>query len=128
MTRLVRMDWPDNGTPDLPPAFSRAEAEGRLVATRGAMAAAGLEALVVYADREHAANLHWLTGFDPRFEEAVLVLTQDEALLLAGNECLPYAAASPLVAGAMCAWAIAPASRCPASRAARRALPTGWPR
>lgn len=98
MTRLVRMDWPDNGTPDLAPAFSLAEAEVRLEATRAAMAVAGLEALVVYADREHAANLHWLTGFDPRFEEAVLVVTAGEALLLAGNECLPYAAVSPLVA------------------------------
>lgn len=98
MTRLVRMDWPDNGTPDMPPAFTLAEAEARLAATRGAMAAAGLEALIVYADREHAANLHWLTGFDPRFEEAVLVVTPGEGLLLAGNECLPYAAVSPLVA------------------------------
>ena len=55
-------------------------------------------ALVVYADREHAANLHWLTGFDPRFEEAVLLLTEAEALLLAGNECLAYTVVSPLVA------------------------------
>ena len=26
---------------------------------------------VIYADREHSANLAWLTGFDPRFEEAI---------------------------------------------------------
>ena len=30
MTRLQRLDWPDNGTPDLPPAFSLSEAEARL--------------------------------------------------------------------------------------------------
>ncbi|MGL4236898.1 aminopeptidase P family N-terminal domain-containing protein [Tabrizicola sp.] len=98
MTRLQRLDWPDNGTPDLPPAFSLAEAEARLQAMRAAMAAAGYAALVVYGDREHAANLHWLTGFDPRFEEAVLIVTEGDALLLAGNECLAYTVVSPLVA------------------------------
>jgi len=30
--------------------------------------------LVVYADREHSATISWLTGFDPRFEEAILVI------------------------------------------------------
>ena len=98
MTRLQRLDWPDNGSPDVPPAFSLAEAETRLAATRAAMEAAGYAALVLYGDREHAANLHWLTGFDPRFEEAVLVVTAGDALLLAGNECLAYTVVSPLVA------------------------------
>lgn len=98
MSRLQRLDWPDNGTPDLPPGFSLTEAETRLAAVRGAMAQAGYAALVIYGDREHAANLHWLTGFDPRFEEAVLVVTEGDALLVAGNECLAYTAVSPLVA------------------------------
>jgi Xaa-Pro aminopeptidase len=97
MSRLIRLDWPDHGTPALPPPFALAEARARLAAVRAAMEARGIEVLVLYADREHAANLHWLTGFDPRFEEAVLFLTPDRALLLAGNECLPYTAVSPLV-------------------------------
>jgi hypothetical protein len=97
MTRLIRIDWPDNGSPDLPPALSLAECAARLQALRQAAAGAGHDAIVVYADREHAANLHWLTGFDPRFEEAVLVVTPGDALLLAGNECLAYTAVSPLV-------------------------------
>lgn len=101
MTRLQRLDWPDNGTPDLPPAFALAEATERLSAVRAAMAGAGYQALVLYGDREHAANLHWLTGFDPRFEEAVLVVTEGDALLLAGNECLAYTAISPLVAAGL---------------------------
>ncbi len=98
MTRLQRLDWPDNGTPDLPPAFAPEEAEARLAVVREAMLRAGYAALVIYGDREHAANLHWLTGFDPRFEEAVLVVTAGDALLLAGNECLAYTTVSPLVA------------------------------
>lgn len=97
MTRLMRMDWPEGGTPDLPPVFALAEAEARLAAARSAMAARGHEVLVVYGDREHAANLHWLTGFDPRFEEAVLVIAPDRAHLLAGNECLAWTDVSPLV-------------------------------
>ena len=32
--------------------------------------------LKVYADREHSANLSWLTGFDPRFEEALFILVK----------------------------------------------------
>jgi Xaa-Pro aminopeptidase len=97
MTRLIRIDWPDQGTPDTPPALSLSECKARLQALRGAAAAAGHDAIVVYGDREHAGNLHWLTGFDPRFEEAVLVVTPGDALLLAGNECLAYATVSPLV-------------------------------
>lgn len=98
MTRIQRLDWPDHGTPDLPPAFTLAEAEARLAAVRAAMAGAGYEALVIYGDREHAANLHWLTGFDPRFEEAVMVVTEGDAILIAGNECLAFTVVSPLVA------------------------------
>ena len=31
----------------------------------------GIEVLAVYGDREHHASLNYLTGFDPRFEEAL---------------------------------------------------------
>ncbi len=95
MPQLTRINWPDFGAPAVPPAFSLIEARARLAALRHA--GRHYDALVIYGDREHAANLHWITGFDPRFEEAVLVVTEAEALLLAGNECLPYTQISPLV-------------------------------
>ena len=38
---------------------------------------AQLDTLVVYGDREPAANLEYLTGFDPRFEEALLLLSAE---------------------------------------------------
>lgn len=98
MAHLIRIDWPDFGVPEVPPELSLAECRGRLAGVRAAMAARGQAALVVYGDREHAANIQWLTGFDPRFEEAVLVVTPADALLLAGNECLPYTQVAPLVA------------------------------
>jgi Xaa-Pro aminopeptidase len=97
MPRLVRLDWPDFGTPEVPSAPTLRDYGNRLAALRSAMSARGQDALVVYGDREHFANIHWATGFDPRFEEAVLVLTASKATLLLGNECLPYADVSPLV-------------------------------
>ncbi len=97
MPGLARIDWPEHGTPDVPLALSLTELRGRMSALRVAAAARGYDGIVVYGDREHVANLHWLTGFDPRFEEAVLVVTPGDALLIAGNECLPYTAISPLV-------------------------------
>lgn len=49
----------------------------------------GLDALVVYGDREHGANYAYLTGFEPRFEESVLVLHADgRGYLMLGNENL----------------------------------------
>ena len=48
-----------------------------------------LDALVIYGDREHGANFAYLTGFEPRFEEALLVLHRDgKAYLVLGNENL----------------------------------------
>ncbi|MBA7845682.1 M24 family metallopeptidase [Klebsiella sp. RHBSTW-00484] len=51
-----------------------------------------LDTLIVYADKEHGGNFEYLTGFIPRFEEALLVLHQDgEAVLVLGNENLKLA-------------------------------------
>jgi Xaa-Pro aminopeptidase len=48
-----------------------------------------LDTIIVYADVEHGGNFEYLTGFIPRFEEALLVLHQDEsACLILGNENL----------------------------------------
>lgn len=49
----------------------------------------GLDVLVVYADREHGANYAYLTGFEPRFEESILVLHKDgTCCMMLGNENL----------------------------------------
>jgi Xaa-Pro aminopeptidase len=68
----------------------------RVAAADRATAEAGLDALIVYADREHFANLSYLTGFDPRFEEALLLLVPGQApVLLVGNEGVSYAKVVP---------------------------------
>ena len=133
MAHLIRIDWPDTGMPEVPPDLSLAECRGRLASVRAAMAARGQAALVIYGDREHAANLQWLSGFDPRFEEAVLVVTGGDALLLAGNECLPYTGVSPLVAAGdvrvgLCSSLSLPSQPRPGRRLAdwlRDAVPAG---
>ncbi len=53
------------------------------------MKQSGYDALIIYADVEHASNFEYLTGFIPRFEEALLVLHKNgEAYLLVGNEVM----------------------------------------
>ncbi|MCC9273004.1 MAG: M24 family metallopeptidase [Enterococcus aquimarinus] len=43
--------------------------------------------LIIYADKEHGSNFEYLTGFIPRFEEALLVLNSDgSSTLVLGNE------------------------------------------
>lgn len=47
----------------------------------------GFDAIIVYADLEHGSNFEYLTGFLPRFEEALLILYVDgTACMLMGNE------------------------------------------
>jgi Xaa-Pro aminopeptidase len=96
--KLVELDWPDFGQSQ-PPPTSAAEFKRRIRLARAAMERLGLTHLIVYGDREHFANLTYLTGFDPRFEEAVLVLRAEVApLLLVGNECAGHLPVSPLYA------------------------------
>jgi hypothetical protein len=93
---LGPVDLPDYDLPTEPPTLPLSTYQARLAAAAAAAAAAGLDALLVYADREHFANLSYLTGYDPRFEESLLILTPDRApVLLVGNEGQSYAAVVP---------------------------------
>lgn len=48
-----------------------------------------IDTLVIYADLEHGNNFEYLTGFLPRFEEALLVMNQNgNHYMLMGNENL----------------------------------------
>ncbi len=95
--RLTSLELPDFGGPDADPGLPPALYEDRLEAIRERADARGYDRLVVYADREHSANLAFLTGFDPRFEEAILVVgPTGRPTILVGNECLGMARAAPL--------------------------------
>jgi Xaa-Pro aminopeptidase len=95
--RLADVDLPDFGMPEAVPEVPAAIYRNRLERLRARAEEHGYDQLVVYADREHSANLAYLTGFDPRFEEAMLVVgTSDEPAILVGNECYGMAGAAPL--------------------------------
>lgn len=91
--RLIDVKFPNIGLPaeprpELPPSVFRR----RLAVVRKRMTERGLEALVVYGDREHFANVHYLTNYDPRFEETLLVvLPTGRPVLFVGNEGWGYA-------------------------------------
>ena len=95
--RLAEVELPDFGMSAGMPDIAPARYAERLEQLRERAEAAGHDVIVVWADREHSANLSYLTGFDPRFEEAILIVggTGDPALLV-GNECYGVAGAAPL--------------------------------
>ncbi len=97
-SRLAEIQLPDFGRPEEDrPEIAAATYSRRVEALRERAEARGYDHLIVYADREHSANLAFLTGFDPRFEEAILVVgSAGEPAILAGNECFGMAGAAPL--------------------------------
>ncbi|HZT95037.1 MAG TPA: hypothetical protein VE985_11235 [Gaiellaceae bacterium] len=90
---LERVGFPKIDAPRERPALDGDEYRRRM---RLLLDAAGANAVVVYGDREHCANLVYCCGFDPRFEEALLVLTSSSASLIVGNEGLDYAKLLPV--------------------------------
>lgn len=96
--RLAPLELPDFGMPEAMPEVPAAAYRDRLERLRERAASQGWDRLVVYADREHSANLTYLTGFDPRFEEALLVVEPEgDPAILVGNECFGAAGAAPLL-------------------------------
>ncbi len=80
---------PDFGTTIHEPAIP-----GEIYARRAdqTYAKAGCDWLVIYGDLEHFANMAFLCGHDPRFEEALLCLgPRGKRVLIVGNEGGDYA-------------------------------------
>jgi hypothetical protein len=90
MSSVLRdVEIPSFGVPHDGPRIPAAIYEKRC---REAYARAGCDWLVVYADREHLANISFLSGYDPRFEEALLLLgPRERRVLVVGNEGEGYA-------------------------------------
>jgi hypothetical protein len=92
---LAEVKLPEFGVPEQRPAILAQTLQARCDRLH---ARAGCDWVVVYADREHLANIVHLTGFEPRFEEALLLLgAGGRRIVVTGNESLSYAQAiSPL--------------------------------
>jgi hypothetical protein len=95
LPRLQEVELPEFGVPDVRPELPRSLYRDRLDAFLTAKETAGFDAIIVYADREHCANFSYLTGFDPRFEEALLVVVDGHVpAIITGPENQGPAAAS----------------------------------
>ncbi len=85
--RLIEVALPEFGVPAVRPELPREVFVARLARFADRVKEAGLSAVAVYADREHFANIAWLTDFDPRFEEALLIFVAGrDPVLLTGPE------------------------------------------
>lgn len=89
---LKQVALPRFGEPSVQPALPSGSHAARIEALLARGAESGLDAFAVYGDREHAANVAYLSGYDPRFEETLLVIVPGRTpQLLVGNEGWGYA-------------------------------------
>ena len=96
---LNPVSLPDFGCPEHAPELSDALYMHRLQLVQDMMRERALDQLVIYGDREHYANFEYLSGFDLRFEEGLLVLgVNGRATYVLGNECEPLAGLSRIKA------------------------------
>ncbi len=96
---LADIQLPDFGMPTFEPEIPAEVYRNRLWELKGD-ASIDHDFMLVYADREHSANMTYLTGYDPRFEEALLIIDtmnmDRKPILLVGNEGLGYINISPI--------------------------------
>lgn len=79
------------------PLFTAEDYRVRLELLLEKMDSSGMTHVLVYADREHFSNMEYLTGYDPRFEESILIIgSKGELTVLVGNEGWGYADVIPL--------------------------------
>lgn len=94
---LNTVELPEFGMPSSEPNLSPDIYEQRVARLRQKMQSSGLDFVIVYADREHNANTTYLCGYDPRFEESLLIIGKTGLPhLLLGNEGWGYAELAPL--------------------------------
>jgi hypothetical protein len=94
---LKEIELPDFGSCEELVEIPPHQFELRFQNTLQKMNEQALDFLLVFADREHCANLAFLTNLDPRFEEALLLLDRKgKRKLLLGNECMGYTGICPI--------------------------------
>lgn len=88
------LDFLDNPIPvnyEEIPELTGEDYEERLQKLFSMPEAEAYDAFVIYGDREHFSNIHYFTGYDPRWEESLLIMKRSgERTLLVGNEGISY--------------------------------------
>ena len=94
---LSKVALPDFGAPTQQPLLSPEIHKLRIEKLRKLMVSNKMDAVVIYGDREHSANIAYLCGYDPRFEESILIVGKEGIpALLVGNEGWGYCELAPL--------------------------------
>ncbi len=76
--------WMGKELPEIPKAVY----EQRLGKVRERMKEEQLDFLFLYGDKEHCGNFEYLCGYDPRYEEAALIVPlEGKCHVVLGNEC-----------------------------------------
>ncbi len=94
---LSKIVLPVFGTPTQQHLLSPQIHQARIERLRKLMLHNEIDTVVVYGDREHTANITYLCGYDPRFEESILIVGKEGLpVLLVGNEGWGYCELAPL--------------------------------
>lgn len=86
---LEKITLPTFQTVDEPAMLPAKLYQERLARLREQMQKNNLDFICIYSDREHAANFEYFAGFEPRFEEGLLLIpTHGDIHFFLGNESL----------------------------------------
>ncbi|MBA7575439.1 hypothetical protein ES708_17269 [subsurface metagenome] len=97
IVEITHTDYIQNKYTHVSSVFTRDEYCIRLNNLKLQMRTARYTHVVIYGDREHYSNIHYFTGYDPRFEEALLIVGIDQdSTIVVGNEGIGYVTVSPL--------------------------------
>jgi len=98
--KKVKLDLCESPIPvnyDEVPEYTKSDYELRIGNLMKTACERDYSSIVIYADREHHSNISYFTGFDVRFEEALLIFTGGEKpILLVGNEGFVYSDMIPI--------------------------------
>jgi len=98
--KKVKLELCENPIPinfDEVPEYTKQDFEERISNMLKMARERKYSSVIIYADREHHTNISYLTGFDVRFEEALLIFTEGEKpTLLVGNEGFVYCDIIPI--------------------------------
>jgi Xaa-Pro aminopeptidase len=90
--RLSELDLRIPEPPSSEPTIPNTEFHARIARLRTLMKLRKLDAMIIYGDREHFGNIAYLSGYDPRFEEAILIVGKANLpILFVGLEGIAYA-------------------------------------
>lgn len=97
-----KVQKPEADCTNIPVGLSDETIQYRYENLRKKMQEKNLDVLVIYGDLEHGSNFEYLTGFLPRFEEALLVIQRNgRDCLVLGNENLNKADKARITAKAI---------------------------